>query len=369
MTRDPELHQLLATKLEPLEPLPSGAWVVYGAGNIGREVAERLNASGRTVVAFLDARVKGSIAGIPVLNPADERARAFAKDGLPVTIGIFNYTVDPLPVWTLLESLGFQRIVSFNEFQEHFELQPHFWLTQRAHVLESRDRIQTAWELFADDESRDIFLDSLRLRLTFDPRLLREPTWQQQYLPDGLPRPKTPLRLIDGGAFTGDTIEFLVDKCGRLDAVAAFEPDAANFRSLRETVTRRAGSLGDVSLWPCGTSDSTRLASFRSGQGAGSTVADDGDVHIQLVALDEVLPTFEPTYIKLDIEGAELATLKGAAEMIRRHQPSLAVCVYHVPDHLWEIPLYMGELAPTHRIALRYHTFQAFELVAYAFPE
>jgi hypothetical protein len=111
------------------------------------------------------------------------------------------------------------------------------------------------------------------------------------------------------------------------------------------------------------------MASFRSGQGSASSVVEHGDVHVKLVALDEVLPTFRPTYIKLDIEGSELSALRGAAGMIQRHQPSMAVCIYHCPADLWEIPLYLHELLPSHRICLRYHTYQAFELVAYAFAE
>jgi len=197
---------------------------------------------------------------------------------------------------------------------------------------------------------------------------LRQPTCDQQYLPDDLPRPRTPLRIVDGGAFTGDTLTFLLGKGLTVEAAAAFEPDPQNFRMLYDTVRRHGAALGDTTLFPCGLSDLTTVASFRSGHGAGSATVDDGDIHVQLVALDQVLPSFAPTYIKLDIEGSELAALHGGVEMIQRHRPSLAVCVYHRPEHLWEIPLYMGELLPSHRIALRYHTYQAFDLVAYAVP-
>lgn len=368
MTKDQELRDLLATELKALDPIPSGDCVVYGGGSIGREAAARLMESGRTVRAFLDSRLTGAIDGIPIFHPSDEEAKRFATEGSTVVIAVFNFTADPWPIWTLLEGMGYRRIISFNEFQEHFALEPHFWLTKRAHVLENRDRVKAGWDLLADDHSRQVFLDSICLRISFDLRLLREPTWGQQYLTDDLPRPRMPLRFIDGGAFTGDTIESLLERGATFESLAAFEPDSANFRKLRETVRSRRDAFNDVSLWPCGTSDSTRLASFRTGQGAGSAVVDDGDVHVQLVALDEVLPNFSPTYIKLDIEGSELDTMRGGAEMIHRDQPSLAVCVYHRPDHLWEIPLYMRQLLPSHQIALRYHTYQAFELVAYAFP-
>ncbi|MGB8356503.1 MAG: FkbM family methyltransferase [Chthoniobacteraceae bacterium] len=361
-----ELDQLLLTELAPLEPMPTGKYVVYGAGNIGKEVAVKLARSGRTVSAFLDVRATGLIDGIPIYSPGSTSALQLAGEGMPVVIGIFNSAVDPMPVQILLDKLGFRRIINFLEFQEHFDLKSHFWLTLRRHVLDSKAQVRAAFKLLSDDKSRRVFLDAIRLRLAHDSALLRNPDLEQQYLPDDLPRPEMPLRLIDGGAFTGDTLEFFLHKGATFEAVAAFEPDPENFRKLCATVHTNA--LGDVVLWPCGISDTTQVASFHAGRGLGSVVVADGNMHIQLVALDEIMPSFRPNYIKLDIEGSELAALQGGAEMIQKHQPALAVCVYHHPDHLWTIPLYLRELLPLHRISLRYYAFNAFELVVYAMP-
>ena len=45
----------------------------------------------------------------------------------------------------------------------------------------------------------------------------------------------------------------------------------------------------------------------------------------------------------MDIEGAELDALNGAKATIRKHLPKLAVCLYHVQEHLWEIPLKIND--------------------------
>src|SRR5687767_11894102 len=97
MRRD-ELDRLLETPLPSLEPLPPGDYVVYGAGSIGREVAGRLAEDGRSVHAFIDARVTGTVIGLPVYSPTAEAARSCAADGATVVIGVFNCTVDPWPV-------------------------------------------------------------------------------------------------------------------------------------------------------------------------------------------------------------------------------------------------------------------------------
>lgn len=360
-----ELETLLDARLPALEPLPGGEFVVYGAGNIGRAVARTLLASGRVAIAFLDARVRGEVDGIPVHGPDSEAARSLA--GKPVVIGVFNFAADPWPIRVLLEGLGYRRIVSFNEFHEHFALAPHFWLSTRDHAQQNRQRVRAGWDLLCDEVSRRVFLDALKLRATHDLRLLRQPAWGSQYLPDDLPQAAGAMRLVDGGAFTGDTVEYLLERSVRFSALAAFEPDPANFAKLQETARGKMELLGDASLWPCGLGEKTEVVSFQAGQGSGSAVTRTGDIHVQLVALDEVLPVFRPTHIKLDVEGSEMSALRGAAVSIQSSQPRLAVCVYHRPDDLWEIPLYMRELLPEHQIALRYHTYQGFELVAYAF--
>lgn len=57
----------------------------------------------------------------------------------------------------------------------------------------------------------------------------------------------------------------------------------------------------------------------------------------------------EPTFIKMDIEGAELSALKGATEIIKKHKPKLAICLYHKFEDMWEIPLYIHSIVPEYK--------------------
>jgi hypothetical protein len=105
---------------------------------------------------------------------------------------------------------------------------------------------------------------------------------------------------------------------------------------------------------------------FQGGQGAGSQLTEQGDLHVQVLNLDDVLPNFNPTLIKLDIEGAELDALRGASRTIQQCKPDLAVCVYHTPAHLWEIPALIKAMLPSKRLFLRSHRFNGFDTVLYA---
>src|SRR5690606_20213474 len=61
-------------------------------------------------------------------------------------------------------------------------------------------------------------------------------------------------------------------------------------------------------------------------------------------------------FIKMDIEGAEMAALAGASNAIREFRPRLAISGYHKPEDLWEIPGRMRQLNPGYRLAFGHHT-------------
>ena len=85
--------------------------------------------------------------------------------------------------------------------------------------------------------------------------------------------------------------------------------------------------------------------------------------------LDGLLAGRPVTFLKLDVEGAEREALLGARSMISSNRPIVAVCVYHGPVDLWEIPQIIHDFLPEHRLFLRQHQFDGYELVIYAIPE
>jgi FkbM family methyltransferase len=102
--------------------------------------------------------------------------------------------------------------------------------------------------------------------------------------------------------------------------------------------------------------------------GSGSRASKQGKELVQLVKFDEYLPEEERsqvTYIKLDVEGAEMEALKGMKETIVNYKPRLAICIYHKPADLWELPLYIHSLNPDYKLYIRQH-HPVHETVLYA---
>ena len=60
-----------------------------------------------------------------------------------------------------------------------------------------------------------------------------------------------------------------------------------------------------------------------------------------------------PTFIKMDIEGAEISALEGGKEMIQEYKPKLAICIYHTWEHRYQIPLLLKEYLPDAQFYLK----------------
>jgi hypothetical protein len=73
-----------------------------------------------------------------------------------------------------------------------------------------------------------------------------------------------------------------------------------------------------------------------------------------------------PTFIKMDIEGAELGALLGAVEIIRQNKPRLAICAYHKLEDIYELPRAILAIRKDYRFALRQHAPGCWDTVLYA---
>ena len=87
------------------------------------------------------------------------------------------------------------------------------------------------------------------------------------------------------------------------------------------------------------------------------------DMIVRELALERV------DYIKMDIEGAEIAALEGAAGTIERHRPQLAISIYHQRSHFFEIPLMLQQMCPDYRFYIKHYHYTCAEAIFYAIPK
>ena len=68
----------------------------------------------------------------------------------------------------------------------------------------------------------------------------------------------------------------------------------------------------------------------------------------------------------MDIEGSELDALKGAEHSLRRWRPKLALSLYHRPEDLFSIPLWLDSLDCGYSFFLDHYSIHTEETVLYA---
>src|SRR5262249_39168973 len=171
---------------------------------------------------------------------------------------------------------------------------------------------------------------------------------------------------VDCGTFDGDTIEEFIARAGVFERIYGFEPDPFNWSALKARVSRLPAAER-ILLFNKAVGMSTGVALMNACGTIGSSVG-NGTVPVEVVALDEVLDAPAPTFLKFDIEGAELEALAGTRRTLAKHSPIVAVCLYHVQDHLWRIPLMISSTCEDYRFFLRCYATDGWELVGYAIP-
>lgn len=171
---------------------------------------------------------------------------------------------------------------------------------------------------------------------------------------------------VDGGCFNLDTSIRFANLRGDLSTrIIAFEPDPKSQVTCKEKIS--AYHLTNVKLVQAGLwSESTTLR-FR-GEGLGtSSLTTEGGISVPVVTLDEIVQNEKVAFIKMDIEGSELAALQGAVNTIRRDKPFCAICIYHKPGDMLAISHILKQLVPDYKFAIRHYSATVYETVLYAF--
>jgi FkbM family methyltransferase len=204
----------------------------------------------------------------------------------------------------------------------------------------------------------------VRFRRTLDPTVLQTVVTEHDlYAPDGLFDFSEHEAYLDGGSYDGDTIRSFIDRVhGSFEAIYGFEPDPVTFEKLKENFR----SEPRVHSFHAGLYSYSGKLRFRDDASRGAIFATDGDTEMPITTIDDVLGDRRLTFIKMNIEGAEVDALRGGQKTICKWRPRLAISVYHRPTDLWRIPQLVLELDPSYELYLRQHDGGIIETVLYA---
>ena len=205
-------------------------------------------------------------------------------------------------------------------------------------ILQNAESFERVYEMLADDESKEIFLNLIKYNVTGELCYLEKGKTldcPNEFYDHGK-------RHIDVGAYDGDTAIDFAEKNDKYSDIVAFEPDPLTFRHFKKNTENIRDCIGINAA----VGRYNGKVSFASGGGRASHCEKDGDNLIDCVSIDKFcgfthidakgVPIGS---IKIDAEGMDEDVICGAVNTIYCCKPNLAVALYHRAGDLIDLPL------------------------------
>lgn len=253
--------------------------------------------------------------------------------------------------------------ISKRQSMEMFKHPTNQMLASRRFYDDNADRVKNVISHLADEKSRETLLKMIRFRCTADIRFFPKNKNYDQYFEHSFFQYSDSELLVDCGAFNGDTAEDFADTMRRNGiirySIVAFEPDSKNNDILHKRLQRLvySGRGGGYSIQNSAVYSSNTVLSFNNEHTASSSLTkskdDDDYLRVSAVRIDDIKECENATFIKMDIEGAELDALKGAENLITTRHPRLAICLYHSDEDMLRIAEWLYNVAPRYKLYVR----------------
>lgn len=333
--------------------------VLFGASLSGINALKILREKQIKVLFFCDndaRKYDKEIDGVKIYPPS--HLLKYKKEAILISSDYFG------EIATQLQKMGRTNFYYFGFCFDYERWHGHFD-SRRLKACEAR--IDIAYKLFSNEESRNLFSSLVKFRKTFGSSGACWSPFDDYYHPEVSPKPGD--TIIDGGAWTGDTAESFCRTLNGNCQIYSFEPDDESFCKLQRNVSSQNmnGAVYPVKLGLWSHTANLKFESCRENS-MQHQVSENGNIQIQVTSIDEFASekNIKIDLIKMDIEGSEIEALLGARETIRKFRPSLQICSYHKFDDLWEIPILIKEIFPDSLLYLGHHSQSIFETIVYA---
>ena len=231
-------------------------------------------------------------------------------------------------------------------------------------IVSNLGKYKEVYNILTDKDSKDAYIAALMFRLTHDNKYLKAVyTDKAEYFGvfNGLSENEV---VVDCGGYIGDTLEEYLEYNKPPKKYLVFEPDRSNIEMLNKNIERlNAKEYTEVYVKGVGEKEGTLYINSEAGMASQLEEKSENSLYaVDIVSIDS-LNRNDITFIKMDIEGAEPGAIKGATKTLTAQAPKLAICLYHTPTDLFEIPLLIKKICP------RYNNFVVKQHDRYNFTE
>lgn len=363
-------HNMQVITAESLNPSITGddSIVIYGAGFYGIKTLITLRKYGVNPTFIVDRNSEysgSSIGGIPIMGL--EALSTISND----TMIIITPRYASAGIEKMLRSYGFNNLaIEGGIVSDHnviFGYSKNCELKQQI-FADSMHKVDFVKARLADAHSVKVFEAIAKLWCHGDYQDCLNLVNDEGYYPDDIIKLNDDEVFVDCGAYIGDSVEkFALKTHGKYKAIYAYEASELQYEQAKAYL--RAKKIENLELHNIGVWSSEGELCFDSTGDVGNRISNGGETKIKVNSLDNLLKDkLSPTFIKMDIEGAELEALKGSMEVIKEHLPKLAISVYHKFGDIWEIPYYILNETDRYKIYLRANS-PLYDFIFFAIPK
>ena len=289
--------------------------ILYPAARMSRAAAVKLQESGVQVLCFGDSNPALrdiAVEGLKVLGP--DQIASLHRD-VPVLVASTLYDSSIIEMLTkkgcsAVIPVGILNLILPNVFVSR----EYSGTLDSVRNPANHSVIRQIFDSLGDESSRKVFADKLEFYVTGKKSLLDgirsdHPIYFDQDI-TSISRDEV---MVDGGAYTGDTLrKFLSCSSGRFRSYYAFEPDAANSSKLESVAMPEGERVECVRAGLARRTGQLRFISTAAGDARLLLEEEPGGETVDVVSLDEFFTRkpHAPTFIKMDIEGAESEALQ-----------------------------------------------------------
>lgn len=319
---------------------------LYGTGNGGDKIVDALE------------RFNIHLTGV-FASPGFERDRVFRgfkvesydavreRYGDDITV-LLAFGTDRKTVWDFIKELDSRHLLLIPDVPLYGGE-----LFTAEYARKNEEPIRRAGALFHDPVSKALYDAVLKFRLTGCWEYLAtveepEKSYFEAFGEDVF-------RICDLGAYKGDSALMFGRAFPRLSEVIAFEADSRSFKKLSETAA--SAEYPPITPVNCALSDECGETVFVSSASRGSGVSGKNRRSKTVTVQKRTLDSFDlqnVDLIKFDVEGDEMAALKGSVETVLGCRPALAVSLYHRTDDFFALPLFIKDLLDENGIEAKF---------------
>lgn len=334
---------------------------IWGTGQVAQHFYHDMKLMGGVFQGFVDnnkgVQGKEICDGLYCIKP--EELNKIENSLIIVGVGMQSSKV-----FRQLKQMGIREAVDATAFLMNFS----FSKAEDYPIDDIRSKISQVFSSLSDEKSAEVLYRRIQDYVNFRNGLSKPDYFYDIYEPNqyfvkDLVTFSSHDVLVDCGAYDGDTLRDFLRLSTPFDKYISYELSEKNYAKIIEFTHKYTGK-GQLLTINAGVGDVNQEIYYDENISA-TTYCSSGTKG-RLVRLSDDLCEENVTFIKMDIEGAEMSALRGAAELIIRCKPKLAICIYHKLEDLWEIPLYIKSLSKDYKIYFRQHTPLYCETVCYA---